>query len=66
LRDVAAVLPWQEIVFVLSGSIDIHIGDRARLLDLGDSIRFSSVIDHRCETFDENVVVTTAETPPSF
>jgi quercetin dioxygenase-like cupin family protein len=56
----------EEIVFVLSGSIEIHIGDRARLLDLGNSIRFSSVIDHWYETFDENVVVTTAQTPPSF
>jgi quercetin dioxygenase-like cupin family protein len=56
----------EEIVFVLSGSIEIHIGDRARLLDLGNSIRFSSVIDHWYATFDENVVVTTAQTPPSF
>jgi uncharacterized cupin superfamily protein len=56
----------EEIVFVLSGSIEIRIGDRPRLLDLGDSIRFSSVIDHGYETFDENVVPTTAQTPPSF
>jgi hypothetical protein len=53
-------------VFVLSGSIEIRIGGRARLLDPGDSIRFSSVIDHWYETFDENVVLTTAQTPPSF
>jgi len=56
----------EEIVFVLSGSIQIHIGDRARLLNAGDSIRFSSTIDHWYKTFDERVVVITAQSPPSF
>jgi transcriptional regulator with XRE-family HTH domain len=56
----------EEIVFVLSGTIEIHIGDRARLLSPGDSIRFSSAIDHWYKTFDERVVVITAQAPPSF
>jgi transcriptional regulator with XRE-family HTH domain len=56
----------EEIVFVLSGSIEIHIGDRTRLLEAGDSIRFSSAIDHWYRTFDERVVVITAQSPPSF
>jgi transcriptional regulator with XRE-family HTH domain len=56
----------EEIVFVLSGSIEIHIGDRTRLLEPGDSIRFSSAIDHWYRTFDERVVVVTAQSPPSF
>jgi transcriptional regulator with XRE-family HTH domain len=56
----------EEVVFVLSGSIEINIGDRARLLAPGDSIRFSSVIDHWYRTFDERVVVITAQTPPLF
>jgi transcriptional regulator with XRE-family HTH domain len=56
----------EEVVFVLSGSIEIHIGDRARLLAPGDSIRFSSAIDHWYKTFDERVVVITAQSPPSF
>jgi transcriptional regulator with XRE-family HTH domain len=56
----------EEVVFVLSGTIEIHIGDRARLLQSGDSIRFSSAIDHWYRTFDRQVVVITAQSPPSF
>jgi transcriptional regulator with XRE-family HTH domain len=56
----------EEIVFVLSGSIEINIGDRKMLLAPGDSIRFFSTIDHWYQTFDERVVVITAQSPPSF
>ena len=56
----------EEVVFVLSGSIEINIGDRKRLLEAGDSIRFLSTIDHWYRTFDEHVVVITAQAPPSF
>lgn len=56
----------EEVVFVLSGSIEINIGERKRLLQPGDSIRFSSMIDHWYRTFDERVVVITAQAPPSF
>ena len=56
----------EEVVFVLSGSIEIHLGERARLLARGDSIRFNSAIDHWYKTFDERVVVITAQSPPSF
>ncbi|RDD60614.1 XRE family transcriptional regulator [Ferruginivarius sediminum] len=56
----------EEVVFVLSGSIEIHLGDRKSLLGPGDSIRFSSTVDHWYKTFDERVVVITAQTPPSF
>lgn len=56
----------EEVVFVLSGTIEIHIGDRQWLLNAGDSIRFQSTIDHWYRTFDERVVVITAQSPPSF
>jgi transcriptional regulator with XRE-family HTH domain len=56
----------EEVVLVLSGSVEIHIGDRTRLLRAGDSIRFSSAIDHWYQTFNERVVAITAQTPPSF
>ena len=51
---------------MLSGSIEIHLGERARLLDRGELIRFNSAIDHWYKTFDERVVVITAQSPPSF
>ncbi|MGN6768127.1 MAG: helix-turn-helix domain-containing protein [Rhizobiaceae bacterium] len=56
----------EEVVFVLSGSIEIHIGDREWILAPGDSIRFHSTVDHWYRTFDERVVVITAQSPPSF
>lgn len=56
----------EEIVLVLSGSIEIHIGDREWMLAPGDSIRFPSTVDHWYRTFDERVVVITAQSPPSF
>lgn len=56
----------EEVVFVQSGAIELHIGDRTMLLEAGDSIRFSSTIKHWYKTFDERVVVITAQTPPSF
>lgn len=56
----------EEVVFVLSGSIEIHIGDREWMLAPGDSIRFHSTVDHWYRTFDERVVVITAQSPPSF
>lgn len=56
----------EEVVFVLSGSIEIHIGDRERVLAAGDSIRFQSTVDHWYRTFDERVTVITAQSPPSF
>lgn len=56
----------EEVVFVLSGSIEIHIGDREWVLAPGDSIRFHSTVDHWYRTFDERVVVITAQSPPSF
>jgi uncharacterized cupin superfamily protein len=56
----------EEVVFVLSGSIEIHLGDREWLLAPGDSIRFFSTIDHWYRTFDERVVVIAAQSPPSF
>jgi transcriptional regulator with XRE-family HTH domain len=59
-------LHGEEVVFVLSGSIEIHLGDREWLLAPGDSIRFQSTIDHWYRTFDERVVVITAQSPPSF
>lgn len=56
----------EEVVFVLSGSIEIHIGDREWVLATGDSIRFHSTVDHWYRTFDERVTVITAQSPPSF
>lgn len=56
----------EEVVFVLSGTIEIHIEDRQWLLEPGDSIRFQSSVDHWYRTFDERVVVITAQSPPSF
>jgi len=56
----------EEVVFVLSGSIEIHIGDREWVLAPGDSIRFHSTVDHWYRTFDERVIVITAQSPPSF
>lgn len=56
----------EEVVFVLSGSIEIHIGNREWVLAQGDSIRFQSTVDHWYRTFDERVTVITAQSPPSF
>lgn len=56
----------EEVVFVLSGKMEIHIGERHWLLNAGDSIRFQSTVDHWYRTFDERVVCITAQSPPSF
>jgi transcriptional regulator with XRE-family HTH domain len=56
----------EEVVFVLSGSIEINIANRRWLLAPGDSIHFQSTVDHWYRTFDERVVVITAQSPPSF
>ena len=36
----------EEIGIVLSGSLDVHVGDASYRLDAGDSIRFSSTVPH--------------------
>jgi quercetin dioxygenase-like cupin family protein len=58
--------PGEEVAFVLEGRLEINIGGTARLLEKGDSIRFASITEHWYRTFDEEVVVITAMTPPSF
>jgi transcriptional regulator with XRE-family HTH domain len=56
----------EEVAFVLEGRLEIHVGSTTRLLEKGDSFRFASITDHWYRTFDEEVVVITAMTPPSF
>jgi transcriptional regulator with XRE-family HTH domain len=58
--------PGEEVAFVLEGRLEINLGGTARLLEKGDSIRFASITEHWYRTFDEEVVVITAMTPPSF
>lgn len=58
--------PGEEVVFVLRGRIALHSAGRRYEMSEGDSIRFASGFDHWYETFDADVSVVTAMTPPSF
>ncbi|GII91595.1 helix-turn-helix domain-containing protein [Sinosporangium siamense] len=56
----------EEVVFILQGRMEVHVGNLVRVLEQGDSMRFASVTKHWYRTFDEDVVSITAMTPPSF
>jgi transcriptional regulator with XRE-family HTH domain len=56
----------EEAVYVVEGRLESHVGERVARMQAGDSIRFASSIAHWYRTFDQNVVVITAMTPPSF
>lgn len=56
----------EECELVLEGRVEAHIGDRVFLLEAGDSITFNSALPHWFRTFDEQVVIISAMTPPSF
>ncbi len=58
--------PGEEAILVLRGRLELHEGDRVHTLDEGDSIRIASIVDHWYRTFDDEVVVISAMTPPSF
>ncbi|MEU3170341.1 XRE family transcriptional regulator [Streptosporangium sp. NPDC006930] len=56
----------EEVVFILQGKMEVHVGSLVRVLEKGDSMRFASITEHWYRTFDEDVVSITAMTPPSF
>ncbi len=58
--------PGEEAVYVLRGHITLHTGGRSYDMSSGDSIRFAPGLPHWYVTQDEQVVVITAMTPPSF
>ncbi len=57
----------EECDFVLSGSIEIEVGNLNYTLDEGDSIRFNPEIPHKIENrSDKPASYISAITPPSF
>lgn len=59
--------PGEECMIVISGRMEIEVGDQRYLLDEGDSIYFYSSIPHRISNAgDTELVVIAAITPPLF
>ncbi|HZF45636.1 MAG TPA: cupin domain-containing protein [Sphingomonadaceae bacterium] len=57
----------EEAGVIISGKLEVRVGDKCRLLQEGDAYLFSSLIPHRFRNIGkEPCVVVTACTPPSF
>ncbi|WP_169948534.1 helix-turn-helix domain-containing protein [Microbispora sp. H11081] len=56
----------EEVLFILQGRLEVHVGNLVRTLEKGDSMRFASITEHWYRSFDEDVISITAMTPPSF
>ncbi|MEW6307680.1 MAG: cupin domain-containing protein [Bacillota bacterium] len=59
--------PGEECIVVLSGTMDIEIGDELYRLETGDSIYYFATIPHRITSVgSEDLVFLSTITPPSF
>jgi transcriptional regulator with XRE-family HTH domain len=58
--------PGEEAVYVVEGSVRLTLAGQRYHMDVGDSIRIGSILPHWYATGDEEAVVITAMTPPSF
>jgi transcriptional regulator with XRE-family HTH domain len=57
----------EEAGVIISGKIELTVGDQTRILGEGDAYIFDSRIPHRFRnTSDENCVIVSACTPPTF
>lgn len=57
----------EEAGLIISGEIELTVGDRKQVLGAGDAYIFDSRIPHRfCNNGDETCVIVSACTPPSF
>lgn len=56
----------EEVVVVMAGAVEIHLGDKRTALLDGDSIRFDATVAHWYATGDDPVRVISAMAPPSF
>ena len=65
--DIPLVHEGEECGFVLQGQVEIWVGDEYHVLGPGDAIYQSSTIPHRSRNIgDDDVIIITAITPPSF